>query len=103
MVSGKTLYQFEKQHVLDPLGMSDTSFYVTDTAKQSRIAEPFPNDRTIGIDAAFNDPRVAGQMGIGRRRHGEHRGGLRALPANAAQRRHVSTANDISARKRSRI
>ncbi len=65
VVSGTTLYQFEKQHVLDPLGMSDTGFYVTDKAKQPRIAEPFPNDRTIGIDAAFGDPRVAGKWESG--------------------------------------
>ena len=65
VVSGATLYQFEKQHVLDPLGMTDTSFYVTDKAKQARIAEPFPNDRTIGIDAVFGDPRVAGKWESG--------------------------------------
>jgi len=59
VVSGQSLYQFEKQQLLDPLGMTDTSFYVTDPAKQALVAEPFPNDRTIGIDAEMNDPRVA--------------------------------------------
>ncbi|MCF2524289.1 serine hydrolase domain-containing protein [Bradyrhizobium sp. G127] len=58
VVSGKSLYQFEKERILDPLGMKDTSFYVTDQAKQSRIAEPFPNDRKIGNDAEMNDPHV---------------------------------------------
>jgi len=58
VVSGKSLYQFEKENILDPLGMTDTSFYVADKAKHARIAEPFPNDRVIGIDANFNDPRV---------------------------------------------
>jgi len=58
-VSGASLLQFEKERVLDPLGMKDTSFYVTDKAKQDRIVEPFPNDRSIGLDAEFNDPRVA--------------------------------------------
>ncbi len=61
IVSGKSLYRFEKERLLDPLGMKDTSFYVIDRAKQSRIAEPFKDDRTIGIDAEFNDPRVAGK------------------------------------------
>ncbi len=65
VVSGMSLYQFEKQRLLDPLGMKDTSFYVTDSAKHPRIAEPFPNDRAIGIDAAFNDPRVAGKWESG--------------------------------------
>ena len=59
VLSGQTLYQFEKERVLDPLGMKDTSFYVTDKSKQDRIAEPFQNDRNFGIDADFNDPRVA--------------------------------------------
>ena len=58
IVSGKSLYQFEKERILDPLGMKDTSFYVTDKAKKSLIAEPFPNDRKIGNDAEMNDPRV---------------------------------------------
>jgi CubicO group peptidase (beta-lactamase class C family) len=58
VVSGKSLYAFEKEHILDPLGMTDTSFYVTDKGKQGRIAEPFSEDRNFGIDADFNDPRV---------------------------------------------
>ncbi|HYW62676.1 MAG TPA: serine hydrolase domain-containing protein [Bradyrhizobium sp.] len=58
VVSGKSLYQFEKERILDPLGMKDTAFYVTDPAKQALIAEPFPTDRTIGIDAVVNDPRI---------------------------------------------
>jgi CubicO group peptidase (beta-lactamase class C family) len=58
VVSGKSLYQFEKERILDPLGMKDTSFYVTDKAKQPLIAEPFPSDRKIGTDAEMNDPRV---------------------------------------------
>ena len=58
VISGKSLYQFEKERLLDPLGLKDTSFYVSDKGKQDRIAEPFPNDRNFGIDADFNDPRV---------------------------------------------
>jgi CubicO group peptidase (beta-lactamase class C family) len=58
VVSGKSLFQFEKERLLDPLGMKDTSFYVTDPAKKLLIAEPFPNDRTIGNEAVMGDPRV---------------------------------------------
>ena len=65
VVSGTSLYQFEKQHLLDSLGMNDTSFYVTDPAKQKRIAEPYSNDRNFGIDASFGDPRVAGKWESG--------------------------------------
>ena len=59
VVSGKSLYQFEKERLLDPLGMKDTTFYVTDPAKKSLVAEPFPNDRTIGNNSVMGDPRVA--------------------------------------------
>ena len=58
VVSGQSLLQFEQARILGPLEMRDTSFYVTDTTKQPRIAEPFANDRSIGSNADFNDPRV---------------------------------------------
>ena len=58
VVSGKSLYQFEQERLLDPLGMKDTAFYVTEPAKKSLVAEPLPNDRTIGNNAAMGDPRV---------------------------------------------
>jgi len=58
VVSGKSLYQFEKERLLDPLGMKNTAFYVTDPEKQKLIAEPLPSDRTIGAGAQVNDPRV---------------------------------------------
>jgi CubicO group peptidase (beta-lactamase class C family) len=59
VVAGGTLLQFEKERILDPLGMKDTSFYVTDPAKHGRVVEPFANDRSFGVGATFNDPRVA--------------------------------------------
>ena len=59
IVSEKSLLEIEQEKLLDPLGMKDTSFFVTDAAKHSRIAEPFKADRTIGVDAEVNDPRVA--------------------------------------------
>jgi CubicO group peptidase (beta-lactamase class C family) len=62
VVSGQSLYQFEKERLLDPLGMKDTAFYVTDPEKQKLIAEPFPSDRTIGAGAQMNDPRVAHRL-----------------------------------------
>ena len=58
VVGGTSLYQFQKERLLDPLGMKDTMFYVTDAARQARIAEPFKDDRSIGVGAEFNDPRV---------------------------------------------
>jgi CubicO group peptidase (beta-lactamase class C family) len=65
VASGMPLYDFEKKNLLDILGMNETGFYVTDKAKQSRISEPFPNDRTIGIGAQIGDPRVQGKWQSG--------------------------------------
>jgi CubicO group peptidase (beta-lactamase class C family) len=54
VVSGKSLYQFEKERLLDPLGMSDTGFSVPDS-KRARIAEFLPNDRFGGPVAGLDD------------------------------------------------
>ncbi|HEX7436074.1 MAG TPA: serine hydrolase domain-containing protein [Caldimonas sp.] len=59
VVTGKSLYQTEKERLLDPLGMPDTAFHVADAAKCRRIAEPFANDRNFGVNSDFSDPRVA--------------------------------------------
>ena len=61
VISGKTLYAFEKEKILDPLGMKETSFYVTDPSRQARIAEPLPSDR----GATLSDPRVEGKWEAG--------------------------------------
>jgi CubicO group peptidase (beta-lactamase class C family) len=45
VASGQTLFQFEKQRLFDPLGMSETAYYVADQAKWPRIAKAFPVDR----------------------------------------------------------
>jgi CubicO group peptidase (beta-lactamase class C family) len=65
IVSGKSLYAFEKERILDPLGMKDTGFFVTDQAKQSLVAEPFANDRRIADDFEMNDPRHQGKWQAG--------------------------------------
>ena len=57
VIEGKSLLDVLKTRLLDPLGMKDTSFYVTDPKKFSRIAEPFEKDRVIGAGAVFFDPR----------------------------------------------
>jgi CubicO group peptidase (beta-lactamase class C family) len=58
VISGQSLFQFEKQKLLDPLGMTETAFYVADAAKRSRIAEPMPDDRFISPIAGIRDPMV---------------------------------------------
>lgn len=45
VVSGQSLYQFEKEHLLDPLGMTSTKFFLTDPAERARFAKPLPKDR----------------------------------------------------------
>jgi CubicO group peptidase (beta-lactamase class C family) len=49
IVSGKSLLQFEKEKLLDPLGMTGTAFYVTDPERQKLIALPMPNDRDFRV------------------------------------------------------
>ncbi|RQO61636.1 serine hydrolase [Variovorax sp. KBW07] len=63
--SGQSLYQFEKTRLLDPLGMKDTSYYVPEPARQQRIAEPLPTDRSFGVGADLNDPRVVRKLESG--------------------------------------
>ena len=65
VVSGQSLYDYEKAHVLKPLGMTDTGFGVTEPARQDRIAEPFANDRNFGVDSDFSDPRHPVRMQSG--------------------------------------
>ncbi|WP_024514195.1 serine hydrolase domain-containing protein [Bradyrhizobium sp. Tv2a-2] len=47
VASGKSLYQFEKESLLDPLGMITTEFFLTDPAERARYARPLPRDRHI--------------------------------------------------------
>ena len=50
IVSGQTLYQFEKQHIFDPLGMNSTKFVLDNMDERARMAQPLPGD-TILVDA----------------------------------------------------
>jgi CubicO group peptidase (beta-lactamase class C family) len=43
IVSGKSLYQFMKERIFDPLGMTSTKF-VLGPAEWARMAEPLPSD-----------------------------------------------------------
>jgi CubicO group peptidase (beta-lactamase class C family) len=59
VVSGQTLYQFEKAHLLDPLGMRETAFHLSDPNQRDRVAEPLPQDRFDGPIAGLDDPVTA--------------------------------------------
>ena len=41
--------------------MKDTSFYVTEPTRQARIAEPLPDDRSIGVNADVVRPARGAQ------------------------------------------
>jgi CubicO group peptidase (beta-lactamase class C family) len=49
VVSGKSLLQIEREKLLDPLGMTDTRFYITDPEKQKLMAQPVPNDSDFRV------------------------------------------------------
>jgi CubicO group peptidase (beta-lactamase class C family) len=49
IVSGKSLLEVEREKLLDPLGMRDTRFFVTDPEKQKLIAQPVPNDSDFRV------------------------------------------------------
>jgi CubicO group peptidase (beta-lactamase class C family) len=58
VASGQSLFAFEKQRLLDPLGMTDTAFYVADAAKQPLLAEPLPEDRFASPVAGIRNPML---------------------------------------------
>jgi CubicO group peptidase (beta-lactamase class C family) len=47
VVSGQTLYDFEKSHIFDPLGMTSTTYVLTSDAERARMAEPLPSDTIL--------------------------------------------------------
>ncbi len=61
ITSGKSLIDVEKQELLDPLGMNDTRFFVTDPEKQKLLAQPMPNDSDFKVGRE-NNPAVRKKM-----------------------------------------
>ncbi|WP_426441930.1 serine hydrolase domain-containing protein [Bradyrhizobium genosp. P] len=55
ITTGEKLSTIERQNLLDPLGMKDTGFFVTDPEKQKLMAEPLPNDSDFHV-GRINDP-----------------------------------------------
>ena len=49
VVSGKSLLAFEQERLLGPLGMTSTSFFVTDSSKVKLIAQPLPEDADFKV------------------------------------------------------
>lgn len=61
ITSGKSLIEVEKEKLLDPLGMNDTRFFVTDPDKQKLLAQPMPNDSDFKVGRE-NNPAVRKRM-----------------------------------------
>jgi CubicO group peptidase (beta-lactamase class C family) len=57
IVSGKSLIEIEREKLLDPLGMKDTGFFVTDPEKQKLLAQPMSNDSDFRVGRE-NRPEV---------------------------------------------
>jgi len=58
VVAGKSLLQFEKERLLDPLGMTATGFYITDPAKLPLLADTMPNDNKFSAGSIRNARRM---------------------------------------------
>ncbi len=56
VLSGKTLSEFFEQHILAPLGMTDTAFHVPER-HHSRIAEAFGRDPDSGVTVQLLEVR----------------------------------------------
>jgi CubicO group peptidase (beta-lactamase class C family) len=52
IVSGQTLYQFEKRHIFDSLGMTSTKFVLESADERARMAEPLPSDTILKLAEA---------------------------------------------------
>src|SRR5580692_6451875 len=56
VVSKKSLFQFEKERLLGPLGMTETAFDVADAARRGRVAQFLPEDCFTRPIAGIVDP-----------------------------------------------
>src|SRR6266480_2858298 len=53
IVSGKSLLEIEREKLLDPLGMTDTGFFVTEPERLQRLAQPVPNDSNFRVGREY--------------------------------------------------
>ena len=63
VASGQSLYQFEKTHLLDPLGMTTTKFFLTDPVERARYANRWPRTGMSSVTRSTSrggNPAAAG-------------------------------------------
>src|SRR5215204_2382585 len=53
IASGKSLLEIEKEKLLDPIGMTDTNFFVTEPDRLKRLAQPVPNDSNFRVGREY--------------------------------------------------
>jgi CubicO group peptidase (beta-lactamase class C family) len=53
ITSGKSLFEIEKEKLLDPLGMKDTGFFVTEPERLKLLAQPLPNDSDFRVGREY--------------------------------------------------
>jgi len=53
IASGKPLLEIEREKLLDPLGMDDTRFFVTEPDKLKLLAQPVPNDSDFRVGRLY--------------------------------------------------
>ena len=61
IASGKRLSNLEREQLLDPLGMKDTGFFITDPEKKKLMAQPMPNDSDFRVGRE-NRPDIPKKM-----------------------------------------
>jgi CubicO group peptidase (beta-lactamase class C family) len=76
IVSGQSLYQFEKQHIFDSLGMTSTKFVLASADERARMAEPLPSDAILKLAEADRRAHPEWESGGG---------GLVSTPADYAR------------------
>src|SRR5258707_10897507 len=53
IVSEKSLLEIEREMLLDPLGMIDSGFFVTEPERLQRLAQPVPNDSNFRVGREY--------------------------------------------------
>lgn len=47
VVTGESIYQFQKRRILDPLGMTSTKYFIDEQDERERMAKPRPEDTVL--------------------------------------------------------
>ena len=89
VVSGTSLYAFEKARLLDPLGMTETAFYLADFDAALARRGAFARGPVQPADRRPQRPGPAEALGQWRRRHDRHHRRLCPFRPDAAQWRHA--------------